>query len=398
MEEYVSDKDLNISEKENKRSSLNNLKRNITSINKAKKRLCYISYETFYHADKPVLPLLATEYEIVYCLIEPGDSLIDEEELSAFSKKSGITSIRFHHKARRRNIKQLYYYLRLLLKVLSIKSDINFFVAEYNIYFSLLAPFFLSTKSTTIAFHDVLPHKKATNILKDLSVSLLKSYFKKFHFFSETQMKYFESRNKSKKCSFTPLILTHYGQPLKANQKTKKVRFLFFGGIKYYKGIDVLLKACEELYAEGISDFTVTIAGDGDYWEECKGIIKAPALYNLEKRFIDDSEIPEFFSEADFLVLPYRDVTQSGPLAIAHYYNVPAIASSHAGFIEHIEHGYNGYIFKNEDVSDLKSIMLQVISQPEEEYFKLKNNLEDYTKKKYSLNEILKGYKTSFEE
>ena len=57
-------------------------------------------------------------------------------------------------------------------------------------------------------------------------------------------------------------------------------------------------------------------------------------MYNLQVRFIENNEIPDLMSTHHFLVLPYRDATQSGPLATAVAYELPVIAPNFGCFSE----------------------------------------------------------------
>jgi glycosyltransferase involved in cell wall biosynthesis len=362
------------------------------------KKICYIGYETFFGPDKAIMSLLSSEYQITFHCIQSADAWISQEEIKKVSETPGITAVPLMHKARRRSIRQFFYNYRLLSKVRSQDYDFIFIVPEHNIYLALLAPLLLKKNKTIIAFHDVVPHLNDTNFLKNLSLDLYKVFFRNFHFFSKTQMNIFKASHPGKNCSYSSL---NFGETMSelfaGDSKSAVTHFLFFGGIKYYKGLDILILACEQLAREGITNFKLTIAGSGDYWEHCKELIKTPALYNLAVRFLEESEIPGLFAEADFLVLPYRDVTQSGPLALSHQYNLPAIGSAHDGFKEHIEHGKNGYLFENEDVRDLKEVLKTAVYLSRDQYASIKENLLDYTTALYDPQQTLQTFSDAFE-
>ena len=90
----------------------------------------------------------------------------------------------------------------------------------------------------------------------------------------------------------------------------------------------------EHLRSQGVSNLSLTIAGRGCSWSACKLLIKTQEMYNLQVRFIENNEIPDLMSPHHFLVLPYRDVTQSGPLATAVAYELPVIAPNFGCFSE----------------------------------------------------------------
>ena len=90
----------------------------------------------------------------------------------------------------------------------------------------------------------------------------------------------------------------------------------------------------EKLKKEEVTNIKLTIAGNGPFWEKCKRLINTNGLYELMIRFIDDYEIPDLMCTHHFLVLPYRDTTQSGPLLLALGYNLPIIAPKYDFFSE----------------------------------------------------------------
>lgn len=361
------------------------------------KKICYIGYETFFGPDKAMMSLLASEHQVTFHCIQSNESWITADEIEKVSEQPGIKAIPLMHKARRRSFRQFFYYLRLMRGLMKEKYDVIFVVPEHNIYLSLLAPFFLSRKKTIIAFHDVVPHINDTNFLKNLSLDIYKIFYKNFHFFSRTQMSIFQRQYPGKNCSYSSLKFgDDGGEVLLKDAKSPLTHFLFFGGIKFYKGLDLLINASEKLYSEGTTNFRITIAGSGDYWEYCQSLIKTPHLYDLAVRFIEESEIPRLFAAADFLVLPYRDVTQSGPLALSHRFNLPAIGSSHEGFYEHIAHGKNGYLFLDQDDDDLKQKMKMAISLSKEQYAAFKENLLQYTNQLYDPRQTLEAFSSVF--
>ena len=101
---------------------------------------------------------------------------------------------------------------------------------------------------------------------------------------------------------------------------------LFFGRIRRYKGIDVLMSAAERVASEGF-DVRFVIAGQSD--GETKRLLeKAVApLYEIRDRFIPDVEVAQLFLDAELLVLPYIEASQSGVLAIANSFGLPVVAT-----------------------------------------------------------------------
>lgn len=101
---------------------------------------------------------------------------------------------------------------------------------------------------------------------------------------------------------------------------------LFFGLIRDYKGLDLLIEAMH-LLGEG---YTLIIAGEsyGDFGKYRKLIDGLPAeRVRVFNRYIPDDEVPAFFSAADLCVLPYRSATQSGITAISTHFSLPVAAT-----------------------------------------------------------------------
>lgn len=103
---------------------------------------------------------------------------------------------------------------------------------------------------------------------------------------------------------------------------------LCFGLIRPYKGIDVLLEAWRgiedaELWVVGLPKMDLTALRAA-----------APPNVRFVPRFVADAEIPAYFRRADLVVLPYREIDQSGVLFTALGFGAPLLLSSVGGFPE----------------------------------------------------------------
>lgn len=116
-----------------------------------------------------------------------------------------------------------------------------------------------------------------------------------------------------------------------------KRTLLFFGLIRDYKGLDLLIDALPLLGEE----YQLVIAGESyGSFEKYEAQIAASGCADRIKvfnRYIDDEEVPRFFSAADLCVLPYKSATQSGITAIALHFDVPVVATPVGGLAESIE-------------------------------------------------------------
>jgi glycosyltransferase involved in cell wall biosynthesis len=114
---------------------------------------------------------------------------------------------------------------------------------------------------------------------------------------------------------------------------TDKRVVLFFGLLRPYKGLDVLLEAWR-----GIDDAELWIAGM-PRMDVAALRADAPSNVRFVARFVGDDELPAYFARADLVVLPYREIEQSGVLFTALAFGKPLLVSDVGGFAELAERG-----------------------------------------------------------
>jgi glycosyltransferase involved in cell wall biosynthesis len=107
---------------------------------------------------------------------------------------------------------------------------------------------------------------------------------------------------------------------------------LFFGIVRRYKGLSVLLQAMAQPVLASLQPLLLIA---GEFWEDkSRYLEQAQALsllkqLRIEDRYIPNEEIPVFFSAADLLVAPYTGGTQSGAVKMAMGFGLPAVVSQH---------------------------------------------------------------------
>lgn len=111
---------------------------------------------------------------------------------------------------------------------------------------------------------------------------------------------------------------------------------LFFGFIRDYKGLDLLIEAFGSLDDRHL----LVIAGEtyGSFDGYRALIERSPMKDGIRvfNDYIPDARVPEFFSAADVCVLPYRSATQSGITSIAYHFDLPVIATDVGGLGEDV--------------------------------------------------------------
>ena len=141
-----------------------------------------------------------------------------------------------------------------------------------------------------------------------------------------------------------------------------KVQYaLFFGLIRDYKGLDLLLKAWASLKKRGATSGRKLIVAGEFYTDPApyRKIIEEEGLADdvlLHDRFIPDSEVAAYFSASDFVVLPYRSATQSGVTQIAYQFSTPMIVTGVGGLKEIVPDGKVGYLCRPEPDSIAEKI------------------------------------------
>lgn len=122
---------------------------------------------------------------------------------------------------------------------------------------------------------------------------------------------------------------------IKSKINNMNLNILIFGGIEKYKGIDKVVDFIEYVDKNNIKDIQITIAGRvAKSYVEVFEKLKNTTIVN---RYILDSEISDFFTEADFLLAPYTEVSQSGVVSLAIDFKLPVIASDIGSFSEYIK-------------------------------------------------------------
>lgn len=147
-------------------------------------------------------------------------------------------------------------------------------------------------------------------------------------------------------------IFDNFGERVPRNEACARLRLnpnerytLFFGLIRDYKGLDILLDAWAEYRRKGSK---LLIAGEfyasrSKYIEQIERLgLKDDII--LHDHFIPDREVKDYFSAADCVVLPYKTATQSGVTQICYNFCTPVIVTRVGGLAEIVPDGRVGYV------------------------------------------------------
>ncbi|MEO8720829.1 MAG: glycosyltransferase family 4 protein [Ginsengibacter sp.] len=245
------------------------------------------------------------------------------------------------------------------------------------------------TKIICIA-DNIFPHEKIPG------GKFLTRYFikpvDKFITMSEKVLADLYELTKSKPAQFVPHPLyDNFGEKISKEEARKKLNIdqnihllLFFGFIRKYKGLDILLNAIKILNSGGkISNLKLLIAGE--FYEQEKNyhhLLTDPEIKEsliLHTHFIENSEVNYYLCAADCVIQPYKSATQSGVTPLAYHFEIPMIVTNVGGLPSMVPNKKVGLIAEPTAAS---------IAQKIEEYFVLGENyflpqLKE-EKKKYS--------------
>ncbi len=153
-------------------------------------------------------------------------------------------------------------------------------------------------------------------------------------------------------------------------EHSKKVIVTFFGVIKPYKGVDVLLKAWAQVPIDVRLNAHLVISGKpGQDIEELKGLAKSLNLNNeisWDLRFVPEDEIPALARASNIFVFPYRQIDASAVFMSFIKYGKAIIATQIGVFAEIIESGKSGILIPPEDSTALAKALSRLLLNSEE--------------------------------
>lgn len=206
-------------------------------------------------------------------------------------------------------------------------------------------------------FDNVVPHEKrpGDNLLTSYFVSALHGAIA----MSNTVMDDLRTFGRNIPVKLTPHpLFDNYGTLVERDKALSELKLhsensylLFFGFIRAYKGLDLLIEAFSD---KRLRDRHLKLIIAGEFYEDDTPYRELIKRYDLENdiiifdHFIRDAEVSLFFSIADLVVQPYKTATQSGVTQIAFHFDVPMLVTDVGGLKEIIPDGICGYVVKPE--------------------------------------------------
>jgi D-inositol-3-phosphate glycosyltransferase len=210
-------------------------------------------------------------------------------------------------------------------------------------------------------------------------------------------------KNQPKKLSPHP-IYDHYGENISKDDAIRKLNLdtstnyiLFFGFIREYKGLDILLEAIAD---ELVKNINIKLIVAGEFYsneEEYKSLIEKLDIQEkviLRTDYIPDNMVNQYFCAASLITQPYKSATQSGVTQIGYHFNKPMLVTNVGGLSEIIEDGKCGYVV-NPDSKSIAAALFdffennrEAMMSEEVKAAKQKFSWENFTKSIFEINNL----------
>jgi len=253
-------------------------------------------------------------------------------------------------------------WVRTALRIKRKKPDIlliRFWLPFMGPCFGTIARIVKSNRHTRVIciFDNVIPHEKRPGdvLLTKYFTSSIDGGIVMSHTVSDDLATF--RKDIPVKLSPHPLF-DNYGSVIPRDEALTKLKLesqyrylLFFGFIRAYKGLDLLIEAFSD---NRLRNRKVKLIVAGEFYEDDTPYLQMIRDKNLGdevilfNHFIKDNEVPLFFSAADLVVQPYRSATQSGVTQIAFYFEKPMLVTDVGGLREIVRDGICGYVVNPE--------------------------------------------------
>lgn len=153
-------------------------------------------------------------------------------------------------------------------------------------------------------------------------------------------------------------IYNHFGEQINKNEARVKLGIdakgpmvLFFGLVRAYKGLDLLLQALQD---KRLSEMKVTLLLAGEFYDKKEKYQQHLKQLQDENRlimkeyFIPDDEVAAIFCASDLVTQTYHTATQSGVTQIAYHFNRPMLVTNVGGLPEMVPNGKVGYVVEKD--------------------------------------------------
>jgi len=198
-------------------------------------------------------------------------------------------------------------------------------------------------------------------------------------------------------------IFNHFGDPItKMEARTQlglsqeKKIILFFGYIRKYKGLDLLIQA---MSSESIKKLNIQLMIVGEFYEDARtyhDLVISLGLQNqisFYSNYIPDGEVKNYVCCADFIIQPYKNATQSGVTPLAYHFEKPMLVTNVGGLADTVPNLKTGIVVEPTTNAIVKGI--ETLYELGENHF-IPNLIEE--KKKYSWAQMTEKFLALYQQ
>lgn len=159
-------------------------------------------------------------------------------------------------------------------------------------------------------------------------------------------------------------IFDHFGSAIPTLQARTQLGLgendkiiLFFGYIRKYKGLDLLIQAMKDIRIQQLGIRLLVVGEFYDAAQPYINLVNSLALQNqitFYDQFVPDQEVTNYVSAADFIIQPYKNATQSGVTPLAYHFSKPMLVTNVGGLADTVPHLKVGVVTEptSEDIAN----------------------------------------------
>jgi glycosyltransferase involved in cell wall biosynthesis len=198
-------------------------------------------------------------------------------------------------------------------------------------------------------------------------------------------------------------IFNHFGDPITKMEARKQLGLpqekkiiLFFGYIRKYKGLDLLIQA---MSSESIKKLNIQLMIVGEFYEDASNyhdLVNSLGLQNqisFYSNYIPDGEVKNYVCSADFIIQPYKNATQSGVTPLAYHFEKPMLVTNVGGLADTVPNLKTGIVVEPTTNAIVKGI--ENLYELGENHF-IPNIIEE--KKKYSWAQMTEKFLALYQQ
>ncbi|MEN9997399.1 MAG: hypothetical protein RI922_389 [Bacteroidota bacterium] len=237
----------------------------------------------------------------------------------------------------------------------------NFWMSFFGVFLGLFSKRLNQTSNKIAIIHNLIPHEPRL-----FDKWLIRYFLKKYNGFvvmsDAVRNDLLQFNPNAKFIQMNHPWYDHFGEKLDRSMACQqlgidesKKTLLFFGLIRDYKGLDILIDAFDLLD----DSYQLIIVGEVysklDYYEQKINDSNKKNQLLFINQYVKDKDVNLYFSAADLCVLPYRTATQSGITATSFHFDVPIVATNVGGFKSQIEEPGLGIVVDSPDAELLQN-------------------------------------------